>query len=360
MYEFDNIEDFLNANPEFPYKKLYYTPDKIREMFNNLKTYNVKTRLVNKPYKLRHIIVDQKKMLFRGKYCLILSRESDYKGWNILSDMFQEHCRMKCRVIETSPSPLEYWNENKERIGRMVLEKYGKITPNGLRETIYQLVRECTSHRPNNMLAMIQLFGAKSVLDISSGWGDRLLGAMAAEIPYLGVDPNACLHEGYGKMIDMFGGEGGRGKYKVIEGEFEKIDFKDLYEKGMIGRYNFDLVYTSPPYFDLEIYTTTSPQSNLNYRTETVWFEKFLKPSIETCWKMLNDNGVMAININHKGREDKYVNMMIDLIDKLEGAVYIGLISYANQDIRNPQPIWCWKKSLDYQKYKDRYMENKN
>lgn len=354
-YEYDNLDDYIrNMNKlDFPYKK-YYTND-IDLMFERLKGYNVKERIVHKPYKLRNINILPKQMLFRNDYWIIETRESDYLDWNILSDMFNEHCRMECRLIKTNPSPSEYWQRNKKYVGELALRTYGKITPYTLRETIYKNSKECTSHRPNNMMAMLQIFNKKSVLDISSGWGDRLLGALAMGVDYLGVDPNNCLHKGYNEIIRRFKGDGVNAQ--VIEGEFEKIDFKALYAENKIKSIEFDLVYTSPPYFDLEIYTDTSPQSS-NYGGENEWFEQFLKPALKTAWSMLKDDGVMAININQKQGET-YVNRMIDFVDEFDDAIYLGLIAYANEQAANPQPIWCWKKNVQYKKYKNLYLQNK-
>ena len=55
------------------------------------------------------------------------------------------------------------------------------------------------------MKYIIEHFNSKKILDMSSGWGDRLVGAMACNIDcYHGFDPNSCLHPGYKKMIEFF------------------------------------------------------------------------------------------------------------------------------------------------------------
>ena len=358
-YNYSNVDDFMKAykqdNIGFPYKTR--TKEEIHEMFHKLQNYKVGTRIVHTNYTIRNVPISNDRMLFRDKYYIIQTLESDYNDWNILSDMFQEHCRMECTIMN-NPSPLSVWLNNTREVATKCLELYNSITPHNLRETIYKMAKECTSHRPSNIMSMIQLFNSKSVLDISSGWGDRLIGAMASNVNYLGVDPNKCLHEGYNNIINEFKQYTDK-HYQVLEGEFEKIDFHDLYNKKIIKNITFDLVYTSPPYFDLEIYTDKSPQSTSNYSEEDQWFNLFLKVALKNAWNLLQDNGVMAININQK-RGENYVQRMIEYIDTLNGAIYLGCISYANTRLDNPQPIWCWKKNTKYSKYKQKYLNLKN
>ncbi len=210
-----------------------------------------------------------------------------------------------------------------------------------MRETIYNNVKECTIHRPTNIIAMIKIFGAKSVLDMSAGWGDRLIGAMAADVEYVGVDPNKCLHPGYQEIIKFFNKS--PKKYLLIEDKFEEVDLPER---------NYDLVYSSPPYFDLEIYTSESPQSS-EYTKEEEWFEHFLKPSLLKAWNALITNGIMAININQK-KGETYIQKMLNLVNGYNNSVYLGVISYADKKLYNPQPIWIWRK-VDKQFFRQKY-----
>ena len=61
-----------------------------------------------------------------------------------------------------------------------------------------------TSFRPVPALKMCHLYSAtpKCVLDFCSGWGDRLAGVSAANVPlYIGIDSNSALTEPYKDMI---------------------------------------------------------------------------------------------------------------------------------------------------------------
>ena len=84
-------------------------------------------------------------------------------------------------------------------------------------------------------------FGAKNVLDPTAGWGGRLLGAASLGIKYSGLDTNIDLQDGYERMIKDLG-----------------ITNCDMYFDDCLS-FDFqlidpDLILTSPPYSNLEMY----------------------------------------------------------------------------------------------------------
>ena len=318
---------------KFPYQRSYTTDKEIYEMFDHLKKYNYKERLVSKPYTLRNIDMPSYELVFLGKPLLIIGTKEDYKNWERLSDMFQEECRMKCKLYRQKESPEEYFKSHVKEINQYAKNKYGKITPQNVRESIYELTSECTSHKPTHIMAMIEMFNAKTVLDFSSGWGDRLIGAMAADVDYYcGVDPNPCLHPNYEKMIKFFGKS--PKKFVMIESTIEDVKLPNK---------KFDLIFTSPPYFDLEIYRENKKQST-KHKEEKDWFDNFFKIALNKVWKYLREGGVMCLNINQKSRDEHYIKWMHEEVNSFEDSNYLGIISYAKPAIDNPQPIWIWKK----------------
>jgi DNA modification methylase len=61
----------------------------------------------------------------------------------------------------------------------------------------------------------------------------------------------------------------------------------------------FDLILTSPPYYNLEIYSNDKKQSINKYKSFDLWYENFLLKSINSSINKLDDNGIVAININN-------------------------------------------------------------
>jgi DNA modification methylase len=67
----------------------------------------------------------------------------------------------------------------------------------------------------------------------------------------------------------------------------------------------FDIVLTSPPYFNLELYTA-GDQSTLAYKTWEDWTEKWLKVVILGCLACLKDGGVSCWSVKNFKSDKKY------------------------------------------------------
>jgi len=48
--------------------------------------------------------------------------------------------------------------------------------------------------------------------------------------------------------------------------------------------------------------------------------------------------------INQKSAKERYIDNMLKFMKELSNCVYQGVISYANEDMNNPQPMWIWRK----------------
>jgi hypothetical protein len=256
---------------------------------------------------------------FNGKPALINVSANDYEQMTWLSDWFNHAERMKCKRYDEETSPMEFWAAN------------GRGTGKRAADYVYSKVRGCGNFRPHIMRGLIRYFNANTVLDPSAGWGDRLIGAMAAGVTYHGVDPNTSLQAGYAAAIAEFGDSS---RHAVWPAGFE--DFAPPLE--------YDLVMTSPPYFNLEIYSDAPTQSTSKYREQALWFTQFLLPYIRKAYDALKVSGHLCICINDIRDEPSYVIPMISEVSKY--ATFLGVMAYAETDkgIRSPQPIWIWRK----------------
>jgi tRNA1(Val) A37 N6-methylase TrmN6 len=267
---------------------------------------------------------------------------------NKSSDYFHQEERWKCDSI-TSPSPYRTWHTEKFRktlLSALWSLKFKKVDEAVMRTIIGLRKYIASQFRPNTCKDVINYFNAENVLDFSMGWGDRLSGFLASNAKsYTGVDPNTKLHDAYKKQYDQFGGN------KIVE-------FIDGCAEDVKYSKKFDLVFTSPPYFNVEKYANDEKQSFKKYKKIEVWLEEFLYKAISNAWDALEDGGILAINIsdvysNHQ--VNKICDSMNDYISTLEESTYIG--SYGYQMAKRPnsgalkdkegvfcEPIWIWKK----------------
>ena len=115
-----------------------------------------------------------------------------------------------------------------------------------------------------------KMFNCKNVLDPTAGWGGRLLGAGSLGIKYTGIDTNLELKEGYDNMIK----ECNIQNCEMIWKSCFDVDYKTI---------NPDLVLTSPPYSNMELYQGMKP-----WVSDDEFYTKFLIPLLdkleeETC-----------------------------------------------------------------------------
>jgi hypothetical protein len=229
--------------------------------------------------------------------------------------------------------------------------------------------------KPSIAKAFYDYFKSENVLDFSAGWGDRLVGFYCGETTkhYVGIDPNTLNHPNYQKQVEF---------YKKHQTFFEEPKEVDLIcspaEDVDYSKYEnyFDTIFTSPPYFDVERYSTEDTQSWVRYKNIDDWNKNFLHNTINKLIPTLKSGGILAINIAdvYSAKDKDYFdicNPMNDFI-KSKGLKYYGCIGMEmtkrfnsggagnakseyfdehlkeqtenTKDIAFGEPIWIWKK----------------
>jgi 16S rRNA G966 N2-methylase RsmD len=156
-----------------------------------------------------------------------------------------------------------------------------------------------TKYRTVTTKAIVQYYKAQKVLDPCAGWGGRMLGSLAAGASYVGCEPDPNTAKGLkGILEDAAIPQAVRSKARILEKPAE-IALPQLAEE------KFDLVLTSPPYFNLELYTA-GDQSTVRYTTWEEWTEKWLKPVILGCLARLKEGGVSCWSVKNFKTDKKY------------------------------------------------------
>jgi DNA modification methylase len=87
----------------------------------------------------------------------------------------------------------------------------------------------------------------------------------------------------------------------------------------------FDFAFTSPPYFDTEIYSDEKTQASNRYKTLEEFNKKFLEKLIVKTIKALKPNGCFVINI---GGSQYRFDQVINSICEREGLAIKELFDY--------------------------------
>jgi hypothetical protein len=254
---------------------------------------------------------------------------------NAASNYFQQANRWSVDGT-VSPGPFRTWNNidfMTSLMGGMYTLKFEEVNRSSLRTCLSLRKYICSQFKPNVAKALYDFVGAKNVLDFSAGWGDRMAGFFASEFGehYVGIDPRKENHPIYQKQAEF---------YTKHNGFFETSKKADLFcsaaEDFDFTPYNehFDIVFTSPPYFNVERYSYDDTQSWVRYKNIDAWNELFLHKVINNLWPSIRKGGYLAVNIadvyaaskgDGKGYQE-ITNPMNDFIGTMPGAEYQGCL----------------------------------
>jgi tRNA1(Val) A37 N6-methylase TrmN6 len=338
------IQDLVDCNKvPYPYKKNTMTKEDAMNVFEKLKLSNHVPKKI--AFVINRLIGQDIEYLYKNEPYLIILPKDDYFVFGSLTDYFQEPVRVKCRRNDQTLSSYQYWKKYAYRIIEICYD--GKLINNDtIRKELFTQHYEVGTFRLTVAKYIIEMFSSKNILDPCSGWGDRLIAALACRVnSYIGFDPNKKLFKGYNDICDMFNTGS---DIKMICKPFEMAE-------PYLEKDKYDLIFTCPPYFDLEIYDETCKKQSISqYPRLNDWIEGFLFPMLKLSWTYLIKGGHMIVVINDC--RSHYVKRMIEYINKTLKGTYFGCIGYAKDTTESeeseespitfdsPQPIWIWKK----------------
>jgi len=191
--------------------------------------------------------------------------------------------------------------------------------------------------RPINAAKVYLQFNPTCVLDFTMGWGGRLIGAAVTNVKkYIGIDSNVSLREPYENMVNTLLPDSN------LEIDLRFQDARTI-DYSTIGDY--DMVFTSPPYYNKELY-----QHQAIYKTNEEWNETFYQPLFQATWKHLQPSGYYCLNIPEILYETICVPLFGEAIEKIELKKYsrvlpkAGVKKQSNVGQKYKEYIYIWKK----------------
>lgn len=357
--------DNRNDIPEFPF--LHKMLPSFEEMANELINYVPEEKVPDKavkmfgyfPYNIRLPNGNFKTNLGRKQLLIVNDDRWGFK-MNLISCHYTEEVRLLSYKKYTKISPIEYWNKNYsqvlDRANKLILTEddivhdLQRTDIFKVREILYRETKEVTVFKPTWIIAILRHFykhettGLK-YLDISAGWADRLIIAILLNMRYTGFDPNELLQPCYNKIINE---RGNPDLHKVICLPFEDAELPDN---------EYDFVFSSPPFYDLELYTShinfdkdgsilntelDETQSTTRYTTFELWKNNFLFVSINKAVKALKPGGLLILYLSEQAKF-RYIDSLFTMLEKEKQTKYVGCIGLSG--VRHEfHPTWIWKK----------------
>lgn len=219
-------------------------------------------------------------------------------GYNI-SLLFNPH-RLEVATKNNGKSIFEGFNSDqkyREQFARFLVDVQGKcVTENqyyrfiGIGTAGYQYVNEFQPYVAREIYSRYCSDGSK-ILNPCAGWGGRLLGLASLQlkdIEYVETDPSQKTYEGLLKMKQWLNLDSDQ--YKTFNEPFENLKLKENY---------FDFVFTSPPYFDTEIYADEETQAYKTADSYKNWKTAWYFPMIDKILSVMKVGATCILNVGN-------------------------------------------------------------
>jgi len=271
-------------------------------------------------------------------------------GLNTVNSFHPEMWETRCRNAKT---PMEVFLDRdafREALLKRIKYSDTKLAPFNIRKSLKAFgVQAVSNFRPTVAKWVYQKYSPENgfVFDPCAGWGGRLFGAFCSHVgSYIGVDPNANAIDGNQNLYNVLRSEKISLKERYPACQLYNMPFEDIDIRIFYGA--CDLVFTSPPYFDLEKYSDQeNTQSYVRYKTYDEWINGFLIPLFEKSNNILRTGGYLALNVGNPIIEDTE-RIGSDIFGKPE-MYHMRLSKILGRGDKNnvshkTEPIFIWRK----------------
>lgn len=253
-------------------------------------------------------------------YIAIIDRMYNLKSVDVTDGIVDKYLRSGLEICSSycpqifdmhsfgSLSPMQIFNDDelfKDCIRRTI--KYAKKdTVNAVRQGLktYRKNRCVTSFPPMWAKTILNNFYKNesnlSLLDFSCGFGGRLIGSYCSKniLKYTGIDPietNIQSNVSISRLIDE-------------HAELRNNEFKSNFICGTaednipILDDQYDVIMTSPPYFNKEIYSKDLTQCQIKYNEYNQWKDNWFLPVLSMAYDRLKIGGKMIVFASNYNR----------------------------------------------------------
>ena len=245
--------------------------------------------------------------------------------YNISSNYFHQHLRLNCSSYGFK-APIDVWqNGNAKDVWRCLGPIWRGInSERHLKEGTYISAFRlgtyiATQFKPVVAKTIYDMTNAKTVLDTSCGWGDRLAGFFASNATeYHGCDPNPNTYLNYQKQCQEYNKLFPGKKVVIHRCGAENLDYDKLPP--------IDVAFTSPPYFSTEQYNKggvhETDQSWHKFNEYEKWRDEFYLPVARETLKVSKFMFVNIMDPKIKNQRYRSSDELVDAFkDKFMGQI---------------------------------------
>ena len=353
-------EFITKEKPPYPLKK--FDKEKVIDNFRKLKKSNF-TDYISVPE--REDILekyDDYKYAYKDYGLGIIDGPSVF---NYCADSFMNDLRMNCGSYGFK-SPLQRWNEGDNIWGAFGPIWRGVNDTQTLEPNTYTMSFRlgtyiATQFKPIVAKTIYDMTNAKTVLDTSMGWGDRLTAFYSSDAThYIGCDPNPNVYERYKKMIKFYDElTGGKKTVQMYNCGAEDLPWNEIK--------NVDCSFTSPPYFSTEEYNKGGEmeenQSWFKFNEYEKWRDDFFLPVSKKCFERSKHTIINIMDPQVKGKRYRSCDEVVDMLkDNFVGQIGMRIMQRPKsdklfetekdkQEFMNKtfiENVWCFSKDKNF------------
>jgi len=216
-----------------------------------------------------------------------------------------------------------------------MLEYYEKVKNKNNTKNEYIVYKEvyniCISAiniiRPLVYMEIYSKYNPTCILDFCAGWGGAVVAASALNIKkYIGIEINHHLKEPYQKLTSFLN-EKTNTEIEMIFTDALQIDY---------SKYEYDCVFTSPPYYFIQKY-----ENNAEYSSKKEMDETFYIPIFTKTYNGLKIGGHYIINVC----KEVYENVLIPLLG-VANEIYPYKKSKRQNNYQEIVYVWIKKENI--------------
>ena len=207
------------------------------------------------------------------------------------------------------------------------LKSMSKLWMSWIRRAVYLAggLPNSSFYRPHFAKQIIETYKPNfegNLFDPCAGWGGRMLGTVAAGWNYTACEPNKDTYNNLQKLI----------AFLDID---DRVDIRNCPVEEHKYKDEADIVLTSPPYFNLEVYDSNISQSYYRFFEYNAWKEHWFIPLLEESIQNLSENGYSCWNVMNFGKQDLVETVMN--VHQQKGYELVGTVGFKSPlaNIRN-------------------------
>jgi hypothetical protein len=319
-----NLSDYIaTERPVFPLKDI--SEDDMRDSFNSLRNFNTNSICTPKDQVDKEVFEKYDDYEYSyDKYGIgLINGPSTYNNaydiWKCLGPIWRGINDVKKKTVRDLDG-----TETEQLLG-------GSLTHKSYMSAFRLGTYIATQFKPVVAKAIYDMTNAKTVLDTSCGWGDRLAGFFASDAEeYYGCDPNPNTYARYTQQIS---------KYNKLLSKPKKVTIwrcgaEDLpYHKLP----PIDVAFTSPPYFSTEEYNKggefQEDQSWSKFNEYEKWRDEFYLPVAEKSMAVSKFLFVNIMDPKIKGKRYRSSDELVNrLKDKFLGQIGMRIMQRPKSD----------------------------